>query len=150
MLSSKADGSGSARAATSEMVPSVAASGPRTLRVHQLASPASCSNPDIVAGVVHAIAELVRVEVQAQVRSALTERAAFPDLLSTAEAARYVRVTPRTIRRWLEQGKLHALHAGRELRIDRAELDRLMRSRSRRARRAMAPEQLARELAVRH
>lgn len=65
------------------------------------------------------------------------------ELLSTAEAARYARVTPRSIRRWLDAGKLRALHAGRELRIRRGNLDELMRSGRRRSAAALTPEELA-------
>lgn len=69
------------------------------------------------------------------------------ELLSTGEAAQYARVSPRSIRRWLDQGKLRALHAGRELRIRRADLDQLMRGGRRRKAAELSPEALARELA---
>jgi excisionase family DNA binding protein len=96
-----------------------------------------------VASLAGAIVELVRVEVDARVRAALTEQAAVAELMSTADAARYAQVTPRSIRRWLDQGKLRALHAGRELRVRRADLDRLMRAGSRQKAAEVTPEQLA-------
>jgi excisionase family DNA binding protein len=98
---------------------------------------------DAMASLARAIAELVRVEVDARVRAALAERPTVPELLSTAEAARYAKVSPRSIRRWLDQGKLRALHAGRELRIRRADLDQLMRGGRRRKAAELTPEQLA-------
>jgi excisionase family DNA binding protein len=96
-----------------------------------------------MASLARAIAELVRVEVDARVRAALAELPAVEELLSTAEAARYAKVSPRSIRRWLDQGKLRALHAGRELRIRRADLDQLMRGGRRRKAAELTPEQLA-------
>jgi excisionase family DNA binding protein len=98
---------------------------------------------DAMASLARAITELVRVEVDARVRAALAERPAAAELLSTAEAARYAKVSPRSIRRWLDQGKLRALHAGRELRIRRADLDQLMRGGRRRKAAELTPEQLA-------
>jgi excisionase family DNA binding protein len=98
---------------------------------------------DAMASLARAIAELVRVEVDARVRAALAERPAAAELLSTAEAAQYAKVSPRSIRRWLDQGKLRALHAGRELRIRRADLDQLMRGGGRRKAGELTPEQLA-------
>lgn len=98
---------------------------------------------DAMASLACAIAELVRVEVDARVRAELAERSAVAELLSTAEAARYARVSPRSIRRWLDQDKLRALHAGRELRIRRADLDQLMRGGRRRKAAELTPEQRA-------
>lgn len=101
------------------------------------------SASDAMANLARAIAELVRVEVDARVHAALAERPAVAELLSTVEAARYAKVSPRSIRRWLDQGKLRALHAGRELRIRRADLDQLMRGGRRRKAAELTPEQLA-------
>jgi len=97
---------------------------------------------DAMASLASAIRQLVQTEVAAQVAAALAERPAMDELLSTAEAAQYARVTPRSIRRWLDEGKLRALHAGRELRIRRADLDELMRG-GRRKTAELTPEQLA-------
>lgn len=101
---------------------------------------------DAMASLASAIRQLVQTEVATQVTAALAERPAVPELLSTGEAAQYAKVTPRSIRRWLDQGKLRALHAGRELRIRRADLDKLMRG-GRRREIELSPEALARELA---
>lgn len=98
---------------------------------------------DAMASLASAIRQLVQTEVAAQVAAALAERPAVAELLSTAEAAQYAKVTPRSIRRWLDQGKLRALHAGRELRIRRADLDELMRSGRRRNAAEPTPEELA-------
>ncbi|HEX7940568.1 MAG TPA: hypothetical protein VF488_02120, partial [Gemmatimonadaceae bacterium] len=66
---------------------------------------------DAMASLARAIAELVRVEVDARVRAALADRSAVDELLSTGEAAQYAKVTPRSIRRWLDERKLRGLHA---------------------------------------
>jgi excisionase family DNA binding protein len=113
---------------------------------HRPATTELSAASDAMANLARAIAELVRVEVDARVRAALAERPAVAELLSTAEAARYAKISPRSIRRWLGQGKLRALHAGRELRIRRADLDQLMRGGGRR-KIELSPEALARELA---
>ena len=78
-----------------------------------------------------------------QVTAAMATQPAMNELLSTAEAARYAKVTSRSIRRWLDEGKLRALHAGRERRIRRSELDELMRAGHRRNATELTPEQLA-------
>lgn len=104
------------------------------------------SASDAMASLTNAIRHLVQTEVAAQVAAALAERPAVAELLSTSEAAQYAKVTPRSILRWLDQGKLRALHAGRELRIRRADLDKLMRG-GRRREVELSPEALARELA---
>jgi excisionase family DNA binding protein len=93
---------------------------------HRPAATELSAASDAMASLARAIAELVRVEVDARVRAALAERPAVAELLSTAEAAQYAKVSPRSIRRWLDQGKLRALYAGRELRIRRTDLDKLM------------------------
>jgi excisionase family DNA binding protein len=36
-----------------------------------------------------------------------------PDILKTSEAARLLRVTPRTVARWAQSGKLQAVRVGR-------------------------------------
>lgn len=49
------------------------------------------------------------------------------DLLSVAEAARLLRVSPATIKRWLKDGRLPAYHLGpRYIRIRRSELTRVL------------------------
>lgn len=116
----------------------------RKLRSRHGAAAAELSSAsDTMTNLASAIRQLVQTEVAAQVAAALVERPAVAELLSTAEAARYAKVTPRSIRRWLDQGKLRALHAGRELRIRRADLDQLMRTGRRRKAAALTPEQLA-------
>lgn len=98
---------------------------------------------DAMASLASAIRQLVQTEVAAQVAAALADRPAVGELLSTGEAARYAKVSPRSIRRWLDQGKLRALHAGRELRIRRSDLDQLMRGGRRRKAAELTPEQRA-------
>jgi excisionase family DNA binding protein len=135
---------GEPTAPASESPASVGASRRRKPRPHHRPAAAELSAAsDAMASLASAIAELVRVEVDARVRAALAERPAVPELLSTSEAAQYAKVTPRSIRRWLDQGKLQGLHAGRELRIRRADLDKLMRTGRQRKAAELTPEQLA-------
>jgi excisionase family DNA binding protein len=110
---------------------------------HRPAATELSSTSDAMASLATAIRQLVQTEVAAQVAAALAERPAVADLLSTAEAAQYAKVSQRSIRRWLDQGKLRALHAGRELRIRRADLDQLMCGGRRRKAAELTPEQLA-------
>jgi putative resolvase len=49
-----------------------------------------------------------------------------PKLLRVSVAARELGLHPTTVRRWLEQGKLASVQVGREARIPRAEIDRLV------------------------
>lgn len=72
------------------------------------------------------IREIVREEVRAEVREVLAARKPA-ECLSTGEAAELARVTPGTIRRWIRAGRLTAMSAGRELRVSRAEVDKLVR-----------------------
>lgn len=45
------------------------------------------------------------------------------DWLSSAEAARYLGVTTRTIQNWVAKGTIPVSHPGRKLRFKRSELD---------------------------
>lgn len=135
---------GDSAAPKNEPPASIGANRRRTLRLHhQPVAAKTGAASDAVESLTRAIAELVRIEVDARVRAALAERPAVAELLSTAEAGRYARVAPRSIRRWLVQGKLQALHAGRGLRIRRADLDKLMCRGRRRTAAELTPEQLA-------
>lgn len=90
------------------------------------------------------ISEIVRDEVRAALdQAALPSEAPY---MSTREAAELARVTPDTVRRWIAEGQLHAVGAGREIRIKRAELEALMkRGRVKRSSIEQSPEFLARE-----
>jgi excisionase family DNA binding protein len=112
------------------------------------------SRPDAAIGLApetalaRAIAEFVRAEVDQRVAAALAARPAVGELLSTAEAAAHAKVTPETIRRWVAAGKLPENRAGREVRIARVDLDKLLHRGTRRPRPQAGektPEQLARE-----
>lgn len=46
-----------------------------------------------------------------------------PEVLTSTEAARYLRVTPDTIRRLVRQGRLPAARVGDRMRITRAAID---------------------------
>lgn len=67
--------------------------------------------------------------IEEAVRKVLREeRAGAPagEYLSVADAARAAAVTPPTIRDWIRAGRLARYHAGRELRVRRDDLERLL------------------------
>jgi excisionase family DNA binding protein len=68
------------------------------------------------------IAELVREEV-----ARLLGDSQRSEYLTSAAAAELAQVTQATIRRWVREGRLTACGAGKDLRIVRAELEKLMR-----------------------
>lgn len=89
-----------------------------------------------------AIRQLVQAEVASQVAAALAARPS--DLMTTAEAARHAKVSPATVRRWITAGKLTEHRAGREVRIARADLEKLLHRGTRRtAAVRRTPEQIA-------
>lgn len=47
---------------------------------------------------------------------------------AVAEAARRIDVAPATVREWIASGRLGRFHAGRELRVNLAELETLLRT----------------------
>lgn len=68
----------------------------------------------------------LRQVVRDEVRAVLAENAQGGEYLTTREAARLAKVVPATIRRWVSEGDLDCLNAGRVMRVRRADLDRLM------------------------
>lgn len=48
------------------------------------------------------------------------------DVLTPAEAAKYLRVNPQTVYRLLNEGTLHGAKVGRTWRVRRSELDRFL------------------------
>jgi excisionase family DNA binding protein len=71
--------------------------------------------------------ELVKSMVHDEVARVLVERDRATEYLSTAEAAERARVTTRTIRRWIDDKRLAACRAGREIRVRASDLDALLR-----------------------
>ena len=66
------------------------------------------------------IAEAVRAVIREEVRAALAEhKDPQPELLTTVEAARELRVTPRTVRRWVEEGSIASVRRAGKLYIPR-------------------------------
>jgi len=86
--------------------------------------------------------EMIEEIVDERLAAALAKREAASEHLTSAEAALYARVSSRTIRRWLDDGRLRARRAGRKLLIARADLEALLRDGGRRDH-ALTPEQLA-------
>ena len=60
-------------------------------------------------------------------------RSTEPELYETAECAKKFRVRPRTLLRWVREGKLDAavVKVGREPRFRRSVIDRLLRGENR-------------------
>lgn len=52
------------------------------------------------------------------------------ELLSVKQAAAYLGVAEITVRRWINEGMVSCLRAGRQIRIDRAELVKLLNKNS--------------------
>lgn len=76
--------------------------------------------------------ETLRSIVREEIRSALREELAArpapsgPELLTIAQAAASTGLGVSTIRTWLSAGKLNRYGAGRAVRVNRAELDRVV------------------------
>jgi excisionase family DNA binding protein len=89
------------------------------------------------------VREVVREEMKAE--RALAARPV--EYLTGAEAAAYAKVTTGTIRRWVREGRLSVCGAGKDVRVDRGELEKIMRPGKRILRRRApnkeSPERLA-------
>ena len=48
------------------------------------------------------------------------------EFLTVHEVAALLKLNPQTVRNWIDQGKLAAVHVGRRVRITRADLDRVI------------------------
>jgi excisionase family DNA binding protein len=95
---------------------------------------------DLENGLRALITEIVRKEVHA----ALAEVKALDQYLPTRVAAEVADVAPGTIRRWIREGRLASHHAGRVVRVRRADLKALLQIGTRQDVNDLTPEQLAR------
>ena len=87
--------------------------------------------------------ELIRTVVRDEVKRAITEATQPDEYLTIREAAAAAKVTDRTIRSWIRDGKLDAHRAGsRAIRIIRADLKRVL-TRSVRTDRELTLEEMA-------
>ena len=50
------------------------------------------------------------------------------DLLTVNDVASILKLNPQTVRNWIDQGQLPAVHVGRRVRIRRADFDALIES----------------------
>jgi len=89
------------------------------------------------------IRALVVEVVRSELPRILDERAATPERLSTSEAARSANVHPKTVRRWIAEGKLPSERAGREIRVRRTDLEALLRRPRSSSGSGLTPEQMA-------
>lgn len=87
----------------------------------------------------------IRSLVREEVREAL---AGGSNYLTTAEASALLRIAPGTLRRWVREGRVVPLQAGRELRFQRSDLETLAapRARTRRVTRQKTPEEIGAEM----
>lgn len=87
----------------------------------------------------------LRALISELVDEALAKRAAQPandEYMTPEQAAALANVAPATVRRWVRDGKLAGHHAGRRVRVLRADLEELLRA-GPRDRSGLSPEQLA-------
>jgi excisionase family DNA binding protein len=95
----------------------------------------------------HALRAIIAEEIAKALRGGSNgngevERSA-DEYLPVARAARLASVASATIRAWIKDGRLRRYHAGRELRVLRAELDGLLRTRPRASSASLTPEDAA-------
>lgn len=57
----------------------------------------------------------------------MEERQEWPQVMSVTEAARYLRLDHRTVRKLIAEGKIRAGRAGKVWRVAKSELDRFLR-----------------------
>jgi hypothetical protein len=74
------------------------------------------------------IADEVRRAIREDGGTRIVDGSARDEYLPVAGAARIAPVAPATIRTWIGAGRLGRYHASRELRVRRAELERLLRT----------------------
>jgi len=70
--------------------------------------------------------EALRALITEVVRAELAQLAPPDDLLSTEQVAQHCGVAVGTVRRWVREGRLETLYAGRHLRIKRTEVDTML------------------------
>ncbi|CAN5178707.1 hypothetical protein BH11MYX1_BH11MYX1_04460 [soil metagenome] len=87
------------------------------------------------------IGDMVRRIVREELAAVVTKPAA--EYLSTAEAAELARVAPGTIRRWIREQRIEQHRAGREVRVKRADLEKLLRTKRPANDDGLTPEQQA-------
>jgi len=78
------------------------------------------------------------------IREELAKMSRYEEYLSTAKAAAHAQVAAGTIRRWIRERRLVGYHAGRQVRVLREDLDKLLRSGPSVNANRLTPEQLAR------
>lgn len=73
--------------------------------------------------------DAIKAIVVEEVARALAERPVeqADELIKTSEAAAIAKVHLGSVQRWVQQGRLTRRYAGRQLRVSRRELDRLLR-----------------------
>lgn len=80
---------------------------------------------EVVSGLDTMIRALVAAEVARQLAAFKPE---VDEYLSTGEAAELAGVAVGTVRRWIREGRLSKHRAGRHLRVERSELESLLRN----------------------
>jgi excisionase family DNA binding protein len=80
------------------------------------------------------VEELRALIMESRSTSSTVQNEALNPLLTADEAATVAKVAPKTIRRWVSEGRLKARWAGRQLRIDRQDLETFTKERGRQGR----------------
>lgn len=88
------------------------------------------ATPGFEEGLRALVRDEVRFVVREELQLVLEERGSLRNgtelYLSVAKAARVADVAPGTVRTWIRSGRIESRHAGRVLRVSRAELERFL------------------------
>lgn len=93
-----------------------------------------------------ALRRIVREEMRAVVTEEMKKAppsSSTEERLTIKEAAMIAKVSEKTVRNWLSADHLTTYHAGRQLRVDRAQLDAFMAAGPKRSTEDDTPERLA-------
>ncbi len=91
-------------------------------------------------GLEHDLRDLIAGIVRAEVARQLAEATMPDEFLTVTESAKVAKVAGRTIRRWVDSGRLAGVGAGRLLRVRRADIEALLRDGRRGRRRGHGDE----------
>lgn len=89
----------------------------------------------------NAFLEQLRVLIREELAKLLDEREAASEWMTAYDAAQVLGVHPKTLRKWIREGKLEATRAGSRHRVRRADIDRMLARGS--TNENLTPEQLA-------
>lgn len=85
--------------------------------------------------------QMIRSIVREELVKILDERERASEWMSAYDAAQILHVHPKTLRKWIREGKLEASRAGKRHRVRRADIDRMLERGS--TNENLTPEQMA-------